>query len=181
MSEQALIRHNAVRGLLKPADDSAWQPRGPGFESPWVHNLHRPSYANTPELDYPCLLSSGGPRADAVEWSNPQDCRDDRRTTLVLLAILSVAVTALLTVPLVHVDQEPRGPVARNDTGTGIVIYTVDPDGTEHLRLYVQVGREPELPGECTSELVARTTEGAFLDRWGPYEMCNTGVWVITA
>ena len=127
------------------------------------------------------LLSSGGPMADAHGMEQPARLSRRWRTTLVLLAILSVAVTALLTVPLVHVDQEPRGPVAQNDTGTGIVIYTVDPDGTEHLRLYVQVGREPELPGECTSELVARTTEGAFLDRWGPYEMCNTGIWVITA
>ena len=101
------------------------------------------------------------------------------RTTLVLLAIISIAITALLTVPMVRVDQEPRGPVAQNDSGAAIVIYTVDSDGTGRLRLYVPIGRDIELPGECESELVAKTTEGSFLDRWGPYEKCNTGTWVI--
>jgi hypothetical protein len=101
------------------------------------------------------------------------------RNTLALLVIISIAVTALTTLPLVNVDQAPRGPVAQNDSGAGIVIYTVDPDGTERLRLYVPIGRDIELPGNCESELVAKTTEGSFLDRWGPYEKCNTGIWVI--
>jgi hypothetical protein len=99
-------------------------------------------------------------------------------------AFLALVIFVALFVR-VGVDQEPRGPMIQNDTGEYVAVWTVDPDGTEHLRIGYRPGDSFELPGECGSELVARDEAGNFIARRGPFEPspsdgCHDPTWVIT-
>lgn len=94
-------------------------------------------------------------------------------------AVLLVAFVALSIWKPVRVDQAPRGPVVQNDTAVTVYVYMVEPDGSEIFRLRVPTDSEVELVGNCSGELVARTTSGDLIERWEPSVACDTGTWVL--
>ena len=106
---------------------------------------------------------------------------------VVLFLVAGACLASVIFVALfvrVGVDQEPRGPMIHNDTAGPVSVWTVDPDGTEHLRILYRPGDSFELPGECGTELVARDEAGNFIARRGPFEPspsdeCHDPTWVI--
>ena len=83
---------------------------------------------------------------------------------MVLFLLAGASLAAIIFVVLfvrVRTDQEPRGPLVQNDTAEIIVIFLVDPDGSEYLGPFLRPGETKELFGLCGTDLVARDQSSA--------------------
>lgn len=76
-------------------------------------------------------------------------------------------------------DPAPPGPEIQNDTAVIVYVFTVEPDGTEISRSFVQPGESRTLFGNCTGEFLARDEGGRLLGHRGPFETCNLDTWII--
>ena len=106
---------------------------------------------------------------------------------MVLFLLAGASLAAIIFVVLfvrVRTDQEPRGPLVQNDTAEIIVIFLVDPDGSEYLGPFLRPGETKELFGLCGTDLVARDQAGNSLARRrplepSPFDECHDPTWVI--
>jgi hypothetical protein len=81
---------------------------------------------------------------------------------------------------------DPPDPTLRieNRSGETLFIYSVSVDGSEtSFALVPEVGARSsaDLSVECAHNLVARTKDGGFVSRWGPFDGCVREDWIIEA
>jgi hypothetical protein len=103
------------------------------------------------------------------------------RTTLLVTAVMIVSAArgCIETV-------DPPDPTLRieNRTGETVLIYSVSVDGSETsfvLLPKVDAHSSADLSVECAHNLVARTKDGEFVSRWGPFDGCVRQDWIIEA
>ena len=104
-----------------------------------------------------------------------------RRAVIVFLGGIFVAATGVIVwnPPLVRTDQEPRGPIAQNETTALVDIYFIEPDGQEVFVTIVPRGQSQELFGLCGAELVARLRSGELVERRASSIDCDMTTWRI--
>lgn len=108
---------------------------------------------------------------------------------VLLLAGLTVSIAYLLSPSVPGRFWEPRAkPTLRieNRTENTILVYDVWVDGSEHPldALAPPVAPRTSVQTEiacAADELVARTADGEFIARRGPFEECNVEDWIIEA
>jgi hypothetical protein len=135
--------------------------------------------------------SGGGVYSDETKSRTGRDTRTGRRRTLVarvLFWVLLAAGVAYLLSPFLYgalfADREPETLRIENRTDETILVYQVWVDGSEHRLERLARPIAPRTSGQteifCAAvQLVARTEEGSFVARRGPFEECNLETWVI--
>lgn len=106
---------------------------------------------------------------------------------LLLLAAL-VALIAYVAYPTIGtvVLGDPGKETLRveNRTDDTLLVYSKDPDGSEHRLTHTVPAIPPNTSVQtdfpcAATELVARTEDGDFVARRGPFRECNLQVWII--
>jgi hypothetical protein len=110
---------------------------------------------------------------------------------VILLLIGTAFVAGVIyadQVGIIQADRESAGQVVQNNTEEMIVVYSVDPDGTEWLIGGVPPGQSRPFGGTCWSELAARDAAGGLVARRGPFgdvlaepfhDKCDVPTWVV--